>query len=228
MIDCDRLVNGIFISEDSTRFSCNVCIEGTSIKCYVSSSCHLEQLIVLKGKTVYLLPLKIDNPKFDYRLFAVKHKHSFIILDSTYANDLVFQSLSSRVFSFLGLRNLVKQEFVIENYRSDIYLPDTKTIIEIKSIISAKNNAPFLSVESKRFEKQFLHLQLLKNKGFKIFLFIVALNPYTKNIEIDSLVSKQTKLLASKNTELEIFGFALNKSEKKVSLRQVPIDWSIC
>ena len=141
---------GIFKQELKNRFLCEVEIDGVSTVCYVPSSCHLSNFLKLKGKKVLLLPTQSKDTRTKYALFAVPFKKSHIILNSSLANKVVENNIHSRRFSFLGQRSHVIKEHYINGYKSDLFIQDTNTIIEIKSVISTEKLAFFPTVFSER------------------------------------------------------------------------------
>lgn len=176
---------GIFIEELKNRFLCLVEVGGHEEICYVPSSCHLSNFIELKGKNVLLIPNKTDGLRTKYSLFAVPYKRNYIILNTSMANRVVEYSIRSRRFSFLGKRDSVEREYRYNDYKCDLFIKDTNTIIEIKSIISTQAIAPFPTVFSERGIKQLRHLQRYLQEGLQVVYCIVSLHPYIKRIELD-------------------------------------------
>ncbi len=188
----NEVVFGIFEEELPNRFMARVIIDNKSEICYVKSSSRLENFIELKGKTVLLK--KNLNSKFRYYIYAVKYKSDYILLCPVKANSILYDNIDSRKLSFLGNRKNRHFEYNISNYKSDIYLEKTKTIIEIKSVISRKNESFFPTVYSERFEKQLENFEVLLNSGFKIVLLIVAFNPYTHLVHINKESKSYSKI----------------------------------
>ena len=175
---------GIFRRELKNRFLCEVDIDGESTVCYVPSSCHLRNFMNLQGKSVILVPTQSKETRTEYALFAIPHKRSYILLNTSMANRAVKDSINGRRFSFLGKRNTIYTEHYVEGYKSDIFIQDTNTIIEIKSVLSTDDCARFPTVFSERSLKQLEKLRDLLNKGYRVHYTIVSLNPYVKSISI--------------------------------------------
>ena len=188
----DEIVFGVFKKELPNRFMAEVVINNKSEICYVKSSSRLENFIDLKGKTVILK--RNLNSKFRYYVYAVKFKCDFILLCPIKANSIVYDNIESRKLSFLGNRKNRYLEYNISNYKSDIYLEKTKTIIEIKSVISKNNESFFPTVYSERFEKQLDNFESLLLQGYKVVLLIVAFNPYTRSVHINNESRAHLKL----------------------------------
>ena len=118
-------------------------------------------------------------------LYAVRYRNSYILLNTSLANRAIESNIRKPRFHFLGARRTVKKEYRIYDYKADLYLPDTDTIIEIKSIISTDKVARFPSVYSERTLNQFRSIQQLLKEGHKVCFFIVSLCPSVKEIIID-------------------------------------------
>ena len=176
---------GKFKRELKNRFLCEVQIDGRDVVCYVPSSCHLSNFLQLEGKRVILIPTQTPNSRTKYALFAVPFKKNYIVLNTSMANRAVECGLIGRRFSYLGKRKEWLKEHKIDGYKADLYIPSSKTIIEIKSIISTSDAAIFPTVYSERTIKQLNQIEELLHKGYKVYFMIVSLHPYIKNITID-------------------------------------------
>lgn len=177
-------IEGRFVSEDKNRFRCTVEIEGVKETCYIASSCRLDNFVDLKGKLVLLKATESKNASTKYVVQAVKHKQSYILLNTSLANKAIENLLPSRRLASLGERACVKKEYTIEGYKSDFYIPCSKTIIEVKSIITTRTVAAFPTVYSERALNQLKSIEAFLESGYKAHYFILSLNPYVKEVEI--------------------------------------------
>ncbi len=184
-ISNSNFVMGIFKRELKNRFLCEVSISGEDIVCYVPSSCHLSNFLKLEGKQVLLVPTQTPNSRTPYALYAVRYRNSYILLNTSLANRAIDTNIRKRRFHFLGSRKIVKKEHKIYDYKADLYLPETDTIIEVKSIISTDRMAHFPSVYSERTLNQFRSIQQILKDGHKVYFFIVSLCSSVKEIMID-------------------------------------------
>ena len=75
---------------------------------------------------------------------------------------------------------------MIAGYKSDLYIADTETIIEIKSVISTNKEAQFPTVYSERTLLQLAEIENLLSEGRKVLYCIVSLNPYVTCVRIDT------------------------------------------
>ncbi len=179
-------VYGIFRCEIKNRFRCLVNIAGEDTICYIQSSCKLGSFIDLKNKKVLLLPIKSKDSNIKYSVFAVKYGRSYVLLNLSMANRIIEKELRCKHFSFLGGRNVVSHESVIAGYKSDLYIRESNTVMEIKTILSTNSYAEFPTVHSERSIKQLLNIERLLENGYNVCYVFVALSPYVKTITLNS------------------------------------------
>lgn len=203
-----RFVTGTFKKELKNRFLCEVQIDGEDVVCYVPSSCHLSNFLQLDGKKVLLVPTETPNSKTPYALFAVPYKRNHIVLNTSMANRAIENSIQGRRFSYLGKRKDVIKEHTINGYKADLYLPSTKTIVEIKSVISIVDHAKFPTVYSERTLKQLASIYDLLQKGYRVYFAIVSLHPYIKAVNIDTGTDFYKELIKCINAGLIIKAYA--------------------
>lgn len=180
-----EFITGVFVCELKNRFLCLVNISGEDVVCYVPSSCHLSNFLDLKGKTVILIPTKTIDARTKYSIFAIPYKRNYIILNTYMSNKALENSINSRRFSFLGKRKSILSEYCVKGYKTDFFIEDSNTLIEVKSVISLNSNAVFPIVYSERTQQQLKHIQRLILDGYKACFIIISLNPYVKSVCID-------------------------------------------
>jgi len=222
---CDlEYITATFIKELKNRFLCEVDINGERVVCYVPSSCHLSNFLDLEGKRVLLVPTKPKGSRTKYALFAVPYKRSYIVLNTSMANRAIENCIHSRRFSTLGKRTSVIKEHYVEEYKSDLYIKDTNTLIEIKSVLSTEGIAKFPTVFSERTLRQFEKIQDLLAKGYKIQYMIVSLNPYVKAIRIiqDTQFSKVLSSCVNNGIIVSAYSCRLKDNQAYVE-RRLPI-----
>lgn len=177
-------VVGKFIREEKNRFLCTVEVEGKKEECYIPSSCRLENFLKLAGKEVFLKENKSKNTRTHLMVYAIRFKRNFLLLKSSEANELILDAIHSRRFAFLDKRRIVEKERVIDGYKADLYIPDTKTIIEIKSIITTDKEAVFPTVFSERAIEQLNRIEQIITDGYRVAYIFVVLNPYVGSIRL--------------------------------------------
>ncbi len=177
---------GIFKEELKNRFLCLVEIDGRDILCYIPASCRLSNFINLVGKEVILSPIVSPGARTKYSIYALFERNNFILLNMSKTNEVVINNIRSRRFYALGKRLHVRKEYKVDGYKSDLFIEDTKTVVEIKSILSFDNiEARFPSVYSERAIKQLIKLSALLDEGYNVCYIFVSLNPIIKRLVIN-------------------------------------------
>lgn len=187
-------VYGTFQTEIKNRFLCNVNIAGEEVTCYIPSSCRLSNFIDMTGRMVLLRPIETPNARTPYAVYAVKYRKNFILLNLAQANRVIEAQIKRRYFSFLGIRKTVSREYKIGGYKADLFVHDTKTLIEIKSTLSFSKEAVFPTVYSERSVKQLKEISRLLDDGYRACYILVSLNPCVKEIIISSEVEDYYKI----------------------------------
>ncbi len=150
MSSLKKPIDGIFIKELKNRFICEVMVENEAIECYVPSSCRLDNFIDLHGRRVLLLPTEGPTARTRYSLFAVPYKRNHIPLNIGKVNSVIERDIKNRRFSILGRQSEVYQEYKIGSYKCDLFISDSRTLVEVKSILSLEKAAVFPTVFSQR------------------------------------------------------------------------------
>jgi DNA-binding sugar fermentation-stimulating protein len=211
-----KYITATFIKELKNRFLCEVEIDGEHVVCYVPSSCHLSNFLKLEGKKVLLVPTQTKNTRTQYALFAVPYKKSYIILNTSIANRAIENSIHSRRLSDLGKRKTIIKEHYVDGYKSDLFIKDTETIIEIKSVLSMEIDAKFPTVFSERSLEQLAKLKCLLRKGYTVRYIIVSLNPYLKSVSISRDTTFYKELYECLECGMRISAFACRLKNNKV------------
>lgn len=180
-----RYVEGIFKQEIKNRFLCDVDIDGEETICYIPSSCRLSNFMDMKNRKVILKPIENPNARTKFAVYAVEFGRKFILINLAEANRVIEKQISKRLFSFLGHRKKVLREKKIGEYKSDLFIEDTKTIIEVKCILSFEKTAGFPTVYSERAVKQLKSILELLKEGYRVCYVMVSLNPDVENIIIN-------------------------------------------
>ena len=218
---------GQFICERKNRFLCTVNIDGTEEVCYIASSCRLGNFINLSEKNVLLVKNLGKTSKTKYSVIGVKYKRNFIILNTSWANKAINDSILSRKFSFLGKRKDYKTEIEIRGYKTDFFIPNSKTLIEVKSVISTEETAFFPTVFSERTLTQLNMISKLLDNGYRGYFFIVSLNPYVKKIKLleETECVKLLKNCKDKGMHLKGYSCRLSKDNIPKITKEIPIYW---
>lgn len=177
--------SAVFYREKRHRFACEVLIDENVVDCYVASSCKLSKLINLDQKNVLVKENDREKSKYDYSLFALKQDNCFVLLNLSYVNELVEKLAYAKKIDVLGHPELIIREKNFGKYRADLFIPDTKTIVEIKTVLCDRTDEIFPSVASKRIPHQLEMLYSLLSDGYNVVYLIVCLNPITRKIIIN-------------------------------------------
>lgn len=178
--------HGIFCYELKNRFRCIVEVDGNEKLCYVASSSKLSNFIELEGADVSLLPKGQNASSTEYTLFATETSKGRVLLELSLVNTAMEEQLYRRYFSFLGKRKNIYREKTVDGYKTDLYIEDTDTLVEIKTVISTEKTATFPGVYSERSLTQLRKvLELLKKKHRVCYLFAI-LHPGIRKLKIDS------------------------------------------
>ena len=192
----DDYVQGVFKCEIKNRFLCQVNVSGNDVICYIPSSCRLSNYLDMTNKNVLLKPVKDKNARTKYSVYAVEYEKNYILLNLSQSNRVIQNQINRRYFSFLGKRKNVIPEAVITGYKSDLFVKDSNTIIEIKSILSFDKETKFPSMYSKRAIKQLSDISELLEKGYKVCYIFVSLNSNVKSLIIDATKTKYFNLFS--------------------------------
>lgn len=188
-----KITYGVFKTELKNRFLCIVNINNEDTLCYIPSSCKLSNFIDINNRIVMLLPVS-KKARTKYSIYAVKYRKSFIVLNLSMANDIIAEQLHRRMFNFLGKRNGIKKEKTIDGYKSDLYIEETDTIIEVKSLLSFDQKAIVPTVFSERANRQLECIKKMLSRGRKVCYIFVSMYSGVKQIYINPAQKEYYKL----------------------------------
>ncbi len=211
---------GIFKTEIKNRFLGTVNVEGTDTVCYIPSSCRLSNFIDLSNRHVMLQPIKKKDARTKYSVFAVKYRRSYVLLNLSVSNRIIEESIHRKIFAFLGTRKRVFREKNIDGYKSDLYLEDTDTVIEVKSILSFDKIAQFPTVFSERAICQLENIKGLLNAGHKVCYMFVSMYSGIKKVCINEQQEKYYKLFRECiKCGMEVCAFSLGMKESDLYVK---------
>ena len=121
----------------------------------------------------------------------------------------------------MGKRQKVSREKVIEGYKTDLYIEDTKTLIEVKTLLSFEKEGSFPSMASNRAERQLEKISELLDKGYKVCYLVIALNPRVESICINKEFEKYVRLFQTcLNKGMEYRGFSIRLKDIKPEIHK--------
>ena len=226
MVDESEIIYGIFKQEIKNRFLCRVKIEGKEVICYVPSSCRLSNFLDMTDRRVMLIPTMDKNARTRFALYALKYGRSYVPINLSNSNRVIEQQIHRRYFSFLGQRNQVVREKIIKDYKCDLFVKDTNTVIEIKSILSFEKEALFPTVYSERAVKQLRQLSKLLDEGYKVCFIVVSLSRVVNEMSINPEIEDFYRLFQECVSKGMIHkGFSLRLDEKQLDINStVPLN----
>ena len=216
-----EIKTGIFQKEIKNRFLCVVNVDGTDTVCYIPSSCRLSNFIDLNNREVMLCPIKKANARTKYSVCAVKYRGSFVPLNLSSTNKTIFCSLQRKLFTFLGDRHTFLREKVVDGYKSDIYIENSDTIIEIKSILSFKPTAYFPTVYSERAIRQLESIRGLLECGHNVCYMFLSMYSGVKEIILNQQQKEYSQLFRECIEKgMIVCGFSLGMKDGESSVRR--------
>ena len=154
-----------------------------------------------------------------------------VISDYTHRYERQISEIASRMKgervirdSRLGTRKTIYTEHYVEGYKSDIFIQDTNTIIEIKSVLSIDQIARFPTVFSERSMNQLEQLRGLLSFGYHVHYFIVSLNSYVKSIDLIPDAQFTPLLQSCVNLGMTLSAFSIRIINNKVCIdKKLPL-----
>ena len=116
----------------------------------------------------------------------------------------------------MGKRQKFCREKIVEGYKTDLFIEDTKTLIEVKTLLSFTEEGRFPSMESSRAEAQLEKISELLDKGYRVCYIVMSLNPQVKTIHINTDFGKYCKLFQDyMDKGMEAKGFSIRLRDMK-------------
>ena len=214
---------GKFIKEGKYRFHCYVEVEGTERLCYMPSNCKLEPLFSLAGREVLLKAYEGPSDKFEYVVEAVRYGNSLVLLNLQFLNRIVEEQLERRVFNYLGQRSKIRREVAVGTYKSDLYIEDTQTYIEVKALLNRNTRASYPMDTSVRNIEQLEKIYELLEQEQRLCYFLFSMNPKVKEIVIDSTSSFGIAIKRCVDKGLLLKAYAMGGSRTLEVKREIPV-----
>ena len=209
-------IKGTFLREQKTRFLCDVSVEDKEVECYIPASCKISRLVDLTGKEVVLQPIDNIKARTHYSVYAARLGRYYILLNLAEANRVLEAQLHRRYFSFLGKPKRTYREKVIEGYKTDLYIEDSNTLIEVKTLLSFDEKGFFPSMTSARAEQQLEKLSELLDKGYNVSYIVMSLNPKVKSIVLNTDYERYCQLFRTcLDKGMEVKGFSIRLKDMK-------------
>ena len=110
----------------------------------------------------------------------------------------------------------------IGDYKCDLFINDTKTIVEIKSLLAFEKQAVFPTVYSERAVKQLEQLSALLDQGYSVCFMMISLSTTVKEISINRKIEDFYRLFAEcVNKGMKFRGFSLRLNNDGIEVSSV-------
>lgn len=176
-----KLNKAVFVSEGKSRFICNILYGEEILECYVPITCKLSSLLSLEGKEILIRETTKAAKRTKFTLFAVQNKNDYLIVDTGFANRIV-----NAILAKTENNNLFYPEQIVENYKCDFYSATSKTLIEVKSVITTEQEVLLPNMKTQRAIIQLHNICSLLSKGYRAEYFIVAFAPQLEKVKVAS------------------------------------------
>lgn len=149
-------------------------------------------------------------------MYTARFGRYYVLLNLAEANRVLEAQLHRRYFSFLGKRKRTYREKVIEGYKTDLYIEDTNTLIEVETLLSFDEEGSFPSITSIRAEQQLEKLSELLDRGYNVVYIVMSLNPKVKSIVLNNNYVRYCQLFrVCLDKGMEVKGFSIRLKDMK-------------
>ena len=213
-----------FLLKRYKRFFADIKIGNRIITAYCPNTGSLLGLLKENSR---VLVAKVDKPnaKLKFRLEAIKSNKSFVGVNTSLPNDIIFKAISNKEI-LTSLQGTLKKEVKYgKNSRIDIYVDNPNgndSYIEIKSVTLSRSKqlSEFPDSVTSRGSKHLIELSEMSKKGNNCYLiYLVQRNDVTKFSiakDIDQEYYKNS-LIAKKNG-VKFIAFKCNVTKKGINI----------
>ena len=220
----EEILEGFFVKRYK-RFFVDLKIDNEVVTAYCPNTGSLLGLLKEDSK---VLVAKVENPnaKLKYRLEAIKDYKTFVGVNTSLPNDIVFNAMKKKKILQEIKGDLKKEVKYGKNSRVDIFAshPNGDTYIEVKSVtLLRKNNlAEFPDAVTSRGLKHLNELLKAYKKGFKIYLLFLIQRDDCKTLRIAGDIDPEYKKLLIKaiKNKLHVLCYDCKFTSKGIKLNQ--------
>ena len=184
-----------------------------------------------RGSKVLVAKVENPNAKLKYRLEAIKDFKTFVGINTSLPNDIVFNAIKENKILHEIKGDLKKEVKYGKNSRVDIYAshPKGDSYIEVKSVTLSreKNLAEFPDAITSRGSKHLIELSNMSKKGSNCFLiYLIQRNDVNRfSIAKDLDNDYYENSLIAKKSGVKFRAFKCNVSLKGINiLGEIKID----
>ena len=219
----EQILEGFFLKRYK-RFFTDIKIGNEIITAYCPNTGSLLGLLNENSK---VLIAKVDNPqaKLKFRLEAIKFNKTFVGVNTSLPNDIIFEAISNKEV-LKNIQGTLKKEVKYgKNSRIDIYADNpngNNSYIEIKSVTLSRSKqlSEFPDSVTSRGSKHLLELSEMSKKGNDCYLiYLVQRSDVTKFSiakDIDQEYYKNS-LIAKKNG-VNFFAYKCEVTKKGINI----------
>ncbi len=218
----EEILEGFFVKRYK-RFFVDLKIDNEVVTAYCPNTGSLLGLLKEDSK---VLVAKVENPnaKLKYRLEAIKYHKTFVGVNTSLPNDIVFNAMKEKKI-LQEIKGTLKKEVKYgKNSRVDIFAshPNGDTYIEVKSVTLSrkKNLAEFPDAVTSRGSKHLVELSNMSKKGSKCFLiYLIQRNDVDRFSIAKDLDNEYYKYsLTAKKSGVQFRAFKCNVSHKGINI----------
>ena len=218
----EEILEGFFIKRYK-RFFVDLKFDNKIVTAYCPNTGSLLGLLK-EGSKVLVSKVKNPNAKLKYRLEAIKDFKTFVGVNTSLPNDIVFNAMKEKKILQEIKVDLKKEVKYGKNSRVDIFAshPNGDTYIEVKSVTLSrkKNLAEFPDAVTSRGSKHLIELSNMSEKGSKCFLiYLIQRNDVDKFSIAKDLDNEYYKnSLIAKKSGVKFRAFKCNVSVKGINI----------
>ena len=225
----EEILEGFFIKRYK-RFFVDIKIGAKVVTAYCPNTGSLLGLLN-EGSKVLVAKVENPNAKLKYRLEAIKDFKTFVGINTSLPNDIVFNAIKENKILHEIKGELKKEVKYGKNSRVDIYAshPKTDSFIEVKSVTLSreKNLAEFPDAITSRGSKHLIELSNMSKKGSNCFLIYLIQRDDVDRFSIAKDLDNDyyENSLIAKKSGVKFRAFKCNVSLKGINIiNEIKID----
>ena len=218
----EEILEGFFIKRYK-RFFVDLKIDNVVVTAYCPNTGSLLGLLK-EGSKVLVAKVENPNAKLKYRLEAIKDLKTFVGVNTSLPNDIIFNAMRGKKILKEIKGDFKKEVKYGKNSRIDIFAshPNGDTYIEVKSVTLSrkKNLAEFPDAVTSRGSKHLIELSNMSKKGGKCFLiYLIQRNDVDRfSIAKDLDNEYYENSLIAKKSGVQFRAFKCNVSYKGINI----------
>ena len=219
----DEILEGFFLKRYK-RFFADIKIGNKIVTAYCPNT---GSLLGLLNENSEVLVAKVGNPKakLKFRLEAIKFKKTFVGINTSLPNDIVFEAIIKKKILSHIQGNLKKEVKYGKNSRIDIFadnLNGKNSYIEVKSVTLSRLEklSEFPDAVTSRGSKHLQELSDMCKKGNECYLIYLVQRADVTKFSIAKDIDQEyyrNSLIAKKNG-VQFFAFKCNVTKKGIDI----------